>query len=108
MTLGQFIASGGRNAWVKAPGFEGLYVRRGPRILNGERFDLVLDLATMNASKPGRGAFTRLVTQLHPRHILYVENALEERFQAKLLRMGFRRASTPMCFYLLIGDELRD
>jgi hypothetical protein len=105
ITLDDFLRSGDRNAWVIETGFKGLYVRHGPRIINKTVLP-VLDLATIEVEKPNHGTFTRLVTRLHPRHHLYVENALESRFQKRLEKLGFHRATIPMCYYLRTWDVL--
>jgi hypothetical protein len=92
------------NSYVRAQGFRDLYVRMGRRYLAGKTHDCVLDIANVTASKPGNGAFTRLVDDLHARGIpIYVESVLNERFALKLPRMGFtaRLDVQPPCFYLL-------
>ena len=79
-----------RNAYVKAPGFKELYVRRTHRYLNDEWIERVLDIARIEAKKPGKGAFTNLVSSLLERGIpLYVECVQNERFIQKLKDMGF-------------------
>lgn len=92
------------NAYVRAQGFASLYVRMGRRHLDRVTYSNVLDIANVTASNPGNGAFTRLAEELHGRGItLYVESVLNERFCAKLLRMGFtqREGCLPPSFYLL-------
>lgn len=91
------------NAYVRSQGFKSLYVRMGKRYLDGKTHDNVLDIANVTASKPGNGAFTRLVEELHARGIpIYVESVLNDRFALKLPRMGFtvRDGLQPPCFYL--------
>lgn len=96
-TLHDFLSSPGRlnfpkNAYVKAPGFKQLYVRYGRRYLNGVFINGVLDLANIEASRPGKGAFTALATRLLKRGIpLYVECVMNERFVKKLEDIGFTR-----------------
>ena len=100
-TLEEFLAATGKKAWptnayVRAPGFKELYVRRTRRFLNGVWVDSVLDLARGEATKPGRGAFTKLVTDLLERGIpLYVECVQNERLAKTLERWGFTRLDHP-------------
>ena len=101
------------NAYVRSPGFRSLYVRMGSRYINGTKHLCVLDIANVTAKKPGNGAFSKLVEDIHHRGItLYVENVLNERFAAKLLRMGFIRLGNndeplgiPSCFCLLALED---
>lgn len=86
------VRSWPRNAYVKAPGFRSLYVRRTRRLINGVWVDGVLDLANAEATHPGGGAFTALVCDLINRGIpLYAECVHNRRLVAKLERMGFTR-----------------
>jgi len=92
--LDDFIAQhrGGRqgNAYVREPGFLSLYVRMGPRYLNGVKYDQVLDLANMLVKNKGRGTFTRLADRLlRSGLILYVESVQTQAFADKLLRDGW-------------------
>lgn len=105
MTLDQFIEGIPNHAWVAELGFSGLYVRKGPIYvrLNGEYLKRdVLAIANIQARKPGKGFFTKLVERLHPDHNLFVENILDnERFEARLLKMGFVKTDDELpCYYL--------
>lgn len=81
-----------KNAYVTAPGFRELYVRRTRRFLNDVWVDSVLDIARIEATRPGKGRFTALATDLLERGIpLYVECVLNKRFVKKLESMGFTR-----------------
>ncbi len=98
-------------AWVNVRGFNGLYLRYGKRIIDGKTRHPVLDLASLEASKPGNGAFTRLVARLRkmrPNMHLYVESVLSTRFGGGLLKRGFtmREDSSPICpdYYMLVND----
>lgn len=100
ITLDKFIERGlarvpvPSNSYVKEPGFAHLYVRIGRRFINGEVRDPVLDIANLEASRPGNGAFTDLIEHLkteHPDLILLVECVLNVRFERKLEEMGFER-----------------
>jgi len=48
------------NAYVLFDGFDGLYVRHGNHYIDGKLIS-TLDLANITATKPGSGAFTKLV-----------------------------------------------
>jgi hypothetical protein len=108
MNLDEFIAkalnNGMRNAYVDEPGFDTLYVRVATRFLDGQRMRTI-DLATIGASVPGGGAFTRLVTRLrdqYPTMTIFVESVQTDRFATKLRAMGFvEREWEPGNFYLL-------
>lgn len=103
-TLDNFIKTQSRNAYVRSAGFESLYVRFGQRYINGIIHPCVLDIANVTAKKPGNGAFSRLVKDLHNRGItLYVESVMTNRFATKLSRMGFTKEPNrePPSFYLL-------
>lgn len=115
MNLEQFIAQThpairgmqSRRAHVNAQGFSQLYVRRTTRYFGDEHHLDVLDLATMDALKPGKGAFKRLVKSLtthYPGLTLYVENVLTPQFQQGLVKMGFLVADEghgiSPCYYL--------
>lgn len=79
-----------RNADVWEPGFDVLYVRLGNRWI-GE-WEHCLQVARIQAKRPGRGCFKALVRRLQtefPQLPIYVENVLSLRFRRGLLRMGF-------------------
>lgn len=81
-----------RNAYVDFPGFDALYVRVSSRYIRGEWHDAI-DLANLNATKPGSGAFTTLfehLKQRYPNLGIYVENVQTKRFAEGLLRFGFQ------------------
>lgn len=79
------------NAWVREPGFKSLYVRKSRRFLGGITRVKRLDIASVEAVRPGAGCFTALVRRLLQQGIpLYIECVHNERFAAKLLRMGFK------------------
>lgn len=92
-----FLNSDLRNAWcVKGP-FK-FYVRRGLRFLNGERLK-VIDLATIDSSKPGSGKLGELFTELEQAAKdydgLFVENVLNRRLCSWLERRGYIKAPGP-------------
>jgi len=78
------------NAYVKEKGFRSLYVRVGPRYLAGVLHPKVLDIASAEVIKKGRGTFTALITRLHAQgYTLYAECVHNERLVPKLLSLGF-------------------
>jgi hypothetical protein len=70
------------NAWIREPGLQ-LYVRRAP-----SRPDLI-DLATMDATVPGKGALTRFLDAYEPSYRFHIENVLNERLVSYLQRRGY-------------------
>jgi hypothetical protein len=100
MTLDEFLetklnaSAWPNNAYVKEPKFTYLYVRRSRRYIGDRCYEPVLDIARVEARKPGKGAFTALVKRLrakHPELPLFVECVLNKRFRAKLEALGFKR-----------------
>lgn len=92
------------NSYVKEPGFSSLYVRVAKRYIEGEMLTTI-DLANMTASRPGKGAFTKLVERLSSQYklIIYVECVLNHRLIGKLVRMGFLQHNDSNSYYLLPG-----
>ena len=82
-----------------------IYVRVGPRYLNGVLYEHVIDIANVTADVPGKGVFTRLVSHLrdtYPSFSLYVECVLTARFAKGLERLGFVPTNgNPRCFHIL-------
>jgi hypothetical protein len=107
-TLTEMLRRGGgkivsRSAWVSHPGFEALYVRVGKKYIAGQVHENVVDLANIQATNPGQGTFRKLIGYLQdkwPQYDIHVENALTQRFQAGLKRMGFLETGIPQCFWL--------
>jgi hypothetical protein len=115
-TLDEFIGSytpdHSKSAWVREPGFTGLYVRIGRRWAEGAWHTPCLDLSNAQARWPGRGAMTGLVKRLnrdYPDLALFAENVSLPRQWAHLKRMGFVKVTRPEywspCF-LLAAREL--
>ncbi len=97
-TLDEFITAArgnGRNRnWVSEPKFESLYVRYGGRYIQGYPYGDVLDIAnvTVEEEHRGQGVFSALIARLrkdYPDMSLYVENAMDIRFQNHLLKLKF-------------------
>lgn len=87
------------NAYVTRPGFRSLYVRFAKRdVLKRRELTPVLDIANVEAVKPGKGFFTALIwhlTTYYPDLHVYVECVLNERFRRKLTEdLGFVLSST--------------
>lgn len=66
-TLEEFLLSPSRNAYFRTS-VSGVaytvYARKGPRLIDFARMNLVFDLANIRSSKPGRGHFTGLMSML--------------------------------------------
>ena len=65
----------------------------------------MLDLANLEARNPGNGAFTKLFHHLrkkYPEYWLFAECVLNDRFEKKLLELGFTQVGEGPCpsFYL--------
>jgi len=99
MRVEEFLESPFRNQWLKEPGIQ-VYVRKP---LPGKPYDI--ELATLNAKHPGKGACTRLLNRLEPKLSIYIENVLEPRFAAYFERRGYQRINNayggPPCYIRL-------
>lgn len=85
-----------RNSYVTCHGFKELYVRYTKRVFDGEILAPTLDLARIEAWKPGTGAFGRLFKKLrteYPQLHLFVEMT-HERFGDHLVKLGFIKLNT--------------
>lgn len=84
-----------KSRYVYHVGFNQLYVRMGPRRVEGLSMFPVITLARIEVEKPGIGTFTRLVLWLqsvYPQLGIYVEAVQNPRFAEYLLRIGFQHA----------------
>ena len=95
LTLDAFLSktSHTRNAYVTFPGMKSLYVRVGPYRVNTEVMSTI-QIANVEASEPGSGAFSRLVDHLvygYPDLTIVVENVHSDILAAILDRMEFER-----------------
>jgi hypothetical protein len=112
-TLDQFILEAKKrsfqnNSYVKEPGFKSLYVRYGRRFLDGKWVQDVLDLASIQATRPGRGALTHLIARLRKDYSgmsLYVESIFNPRLPRKLETLGFKSIDGIVPNYYLLGDS---
>jgi hypothetical protein len=92
MNIDQFMFSDYKNQWLKQSGWRYLYVRKGRRCFSGVFYGKVIDLANIEARKPGSGAFTKLIQHLqeaYPDWSIYVENVMPKRFQKHLRKAGW-------------------
>lgn len=91
MSIGfrKFLKSPLRNAWImERTGNSStlhVYVRRS--IIPSHEADF--DLANMHASKPGRGALTRFLDRWEPFYRFRIEQVLNPRLEAYLMRRGY-------------------
>ena len=78
-----FLGTKLRSLWIREPGID-IYVRRSVRL------GVEIDIATINADEPGKGAFTRFLDKYEPHHIFYVECIHEPRLVPYLARRGYQ------------------
>lgn len=103
----------GYNAsYVRHPDFKHLYVRVADVAVRFDgdgthyRCTKVIQIANIEAKRPGNGAFTRLVEQLiQDGYAVHVELAHELRFQQKLLALGFTQVNRGTGAHFLKGYE---
>jgi hypothetical protein len=114
MTLDEFFASEQNGADLKETGFRRLYVRKSLRTLSWSGRPVLwhecIDIANVVATRPGRGAFTRLLGRIkrdHPGWGIYVENCHNPRLGPALLRRGFLATDDPISFLLPAAVPLR-
>lgn len=108
-TLDDFLrtstADSRAHAYVRYPGFRSLYVRHTSRYFQGALITPVIDLASLEATRPGKGAFTALLQHLRetfPHCWIHIECVLNPRFAEKLPSLGFvyEPAGASACFFL--------
>ena len=90
------------NQWLKGSDFE-IYVRHSWRFIKGKRLES-LEIASVNAKRPGHGDFTRFLNQveeINPYECIYIENLLTTRFEDFFLKRGYTSVShtDPPCVY---------
>jgi hypothetical protein len=127
-SLEEFITSSMRNSWVTFTSSKGYtlesYVRKGPRFLDGQKYDKVLDRANtslkdeevvlkmmdQNEYMAGTGAykeFDQLMISLAKQYefdAIFVENILNPQLPGVLARWGYTRTGDPNTpsFYKLL------
>jgi hypothetical protein len=102
--LKQFLASNNRNLWMNGSGLA-VYVRKSIRLIE-DRMVPCLDIANMQAQRPGRGTGGRFIEDaqlLNPYEAIFIECVQNERLASRLERTGWIKlqddqAVTP-CFY---------
>jgi hypothetical protein len=109
MNLDEFIVESKNlrqnRAHLDEPGFKALYVRLTFRYVAGKMYQRVLDLASIEADRKGKGAFTALLNRIRSRYPdlhIYVECVINQRFAQKLEALGFEQV-TPLespCYFL--------
>jgi len=106
LTLDQFLASDRPNAFVKHPDFKQLYVRYSGYVwaLNNSLYRTkTIQLARLEAKKPGTGAFKRLMLHLTLEYKLtpvIVECVQNRQFAAGLLKLGFTQFTNDPSFII--------
>ena len=81
-----------RNLYVAHRDWKTLYVRYSRRFIEGVWWNRVIDLATIEAKNPGKGAFFRMVRAIRRRYPdlgIYVECVVTARFSEHLKQRGF-------------------
>jgi hypothetical protein len=99
-----------RNSYINEIGFRHLYVRKGPMYIDDKLVPNVLQLASLEAAHPGKGAFTKLVEKIEKEldaQAIFVENVFVGYFAEKLERLGFVRidinvSGYPYCYLKLL------
>ena len=92
-----------QRSYVTEPGWNTLYVRHTWHYVEGT-MRRTIDLATIEAEKPGNGTFKILVSKLcilYPQEIIYVESVQSTRFAQGLIRMGFKQIDDLPNYYML-------
>ena len=104
-----FLAGPERNSWVKIPGLR-IYLRKATHLIHTEGEPVMIqciDLASLEATKPGKGAFTRFlvdfedyVDTLYREKAIYIENVMSDRFASFFeRRAGYIACNAPdRCF----------
>lgn len=91
-TLEEFLKGSLRNSYIDEPGFKSLYVRKGPRYIEGQKFDNVFQIARVEAEKKGEGVFSKLIEKLKNKNLsIYIESILNPRLPNKLENLGFKK-----------------
>lgn len=86
----------GRARDVRVPGFKRAYLRVGRKVFDGTPHEKVIQIANIEAEKPGSGAFNRLIEKIkkdHPDYTISVNEVVNESFADKLEGMGFREVN---------------
>lgn len=95
-TLDNFLISTSYpwNAYVSFPGMKSLYVRRGGYPINDQIAQSTIQIASVESSKPGNGAFRKLIDHLESRYsemTIVVECVHSDLLAEILIHLGFER-----------------
>ena len=111
--LTEFLAGRQRNQWLRFSGIS-IYLRRsrGRCLGKGVFSTKVLDLANMEATKPGDGSWTKFIGSLkdYPDlqetfEYLFVENVLTEKFASWFRARGWIEIGESICPSFYISTE---
>lgn len=96
-TLQAFIDSDhfNRTEWIKEFGVR-IYVRKPSIALHSAD----LELANMEADKPGKGGLTKFLDKYEGQYTFLLENVVNERLLAYFLRRGYRQLPSKKTFIL--------
>jgi len=84
MNFKQFVKSKFRNQWISEPGIK-IYMRKS--IYKG----IDIDLANMEARKPGNGSLTKFLDKYEKDYVFLVESIVNRRLIKYLERRGYTR-----------------
>lgn len=95
-TLDSFLASTShpRNSYVSFPGMKSLYVRRGGYLINDKIVESTVQIASVESSKAGNGAFRKLIDHLESQYsdmTIVVECVHSDLLAEILIHLGFER-----------------
>ncbi len=95
-TLDTFLTSTShlRNSYVNFSGMKSLYVRKGGYLINDKIVQSTIQIASVESSKPGNGAFRKLIDHLesqYPEMIIVVECVHSDLLAEILIHLGFER-----------------
>lgn len=110
-SLESFMAGNQRNAHLEEPGFDTLYVRRGPRLIGGRKLE-TLDLPNIIASDDAPPtAFLKFAKRAikQPVQAVYAENIMNPKLAEMLQRVGFVEDKTQQgpykSYYKITGNK---
>lgn len=100
ITLVEFLQSSLRNSYVKhtvGRTLYSIYLRKSTRLIDGKKLR-VLDIANISTTKPGRGTFRALETEIVALAApssdgIYVESVLNDRLSLALEGMGYTQVN---------------
>lgn len=94
-TLDVFLTSSyPRNSYVNFPGMDSLYVRKGGYLINDKIVQSTIQIASVESSHPGDGAFRKLIDYLRFQYsdmVIVVECVHSDLLAEILVHFGFER-----------------